>query len=371
MDAAASLRQTVTHLFDAVKYSSHAKELEEAAKEAESSLEVELAKLESQTDEVRNLLSRMEGESSQEIRDLSVKLEDFLNTAASQAKAKMERQAKDGLEERRRLAEVERDKALKSLEAYLASDPLPVIESMVHVKLNDGIYEALARYECDGGMKYDFRLASQNSGLFHRELALSRLGYELKVPVRFSRAILKKERVPGFERLDQYVLSNAETSGGKIRANFQKLGNGASMKVVTSGSGESDFVGLEYSDEAEAVNVMNDPALSALVDLGDLRKAAAEIVTGMGELAKKKVALLRLTLNGEEPLDSLDYERILDLVLKVLGAPYRSVVTTLSKGAQAKDALDGLTVEFIQDRVRVLGKKAAAVSQALGVPQSK
>ena len=371
MDASASLRQTVTHLFDAVKYSNHARELEVAAKEAESNLEMELSKLESQTDEIRNLLSRMEGETSEHIRELSVQLEEFLATAASQAKSKMERTTKEELEEHRRMAEVEKDKALKSLEAYLASDPLPVVESMVNVKLNDGIYEALARYECDGGMKYDFRLASQNSGLFHRELELSRLGYELRVPVRFSRAILKKERVPGFERLDQYVLATAETSGGKIRANFQKVGNGAKLKVVTSGSGESDFVGLEYSDAAEAVNVMNDPALSALVDIAVLRKAAGEIVSGMSDLAKKKVALLRLTLNGEEPLDSLDYERILDLVLKVLGPPYRSVVTALSKGGQAKEASEGLTVEFIQDRIRVLGKKSASVAQALGVPQPK
>lgn len=364
------MRQTVTHLFDAVRYSTHAKELEDAASEVESSLEIELNKLESRREELSHLISTVGEEEADALKNLARQLEDFLSSAAEQAKEKLQSSAKEELEEHRRSAASERDKALKSLEAFLASDPLPVVESLVQVRLNEGFYEARSRYECEGGMKYDFRLASQNSKLFHQELVLSQLGYELRVPVRFSRALLKKERVPGFERLDQYVLTNAEASGKKIRANFQKVGNGASMKIVTTGHEEGDFVGLEYSDRAEAVNVMNDPSLSAHVDLTSIRKATGALVEELNVLAQKKVALLKLSLDGEESLDELNYHAILELVLKVLGPSYRTVVKKLQTGSPATDTKDGLTLDLLRQRVKVLGALGSTVSASLGLSPS-
>jgi hypothetical protein len=368
MEAAASLRQTVTHLFDAVRYSLHAKELEQAAVQTESSLQLELSKLESQTDEISDLLSGLKNEQSDALKQLSHQLQEFLSSAKEQAEERLRRSASEELDERRRGAASERDKALKSLEAFLATDPLPVIENLVQVRLNEGIYEARSRYECEGGMKYDFRLASQNSKLFHQELILSRLGYELRVPVRFSRALLKKARVPGFERLDQYVLTNAEASGAKLRANFHKEGNGATLKVITTGPNEGDFVGLEYSDRAEAVNVMNDPTLTAHVDLPSIRKATEEVVAELHELAKKKVALLKLSLNGEESLEDLDYEKILDLVLRVLGPSYKAVVQKLFKAGPGSENSEGVSLTLIKERLKLLGPRASKVSASLGIP---
>lgn len=368
MEAVASLKQTITHLFDAVRYSAHAKELESAASDTEGRLELELSKLESQTEELSNLVSNMKNEPAEALKELSHQLEEFLASAKEQAEEKLRRAAREELEEHRRGVASEKDKALKSLEAFLASDPLPIVESQVQVRLNEGVYEARSRYECEGGMKYDFRLAAQNSRFFHRELILSEFGYELRIPVRFSRAVLKKSRVPGFERLDQYVLSNAEATGKKVRANFQKMGNGASLKVMTTGDEEADFMGLEYADRAEAVNVMNDPALSQHVDMASIRKASGELARELNDLAKKKVALLRLSLNGEESLEDLDYNKILELVLRVLGPGYRSVVSGLSKLSPGSEAGEGLTLGFIRERLKILGSMADKVSVSLGMP---
>jgi len=366
MEAPASLRHTVTHLFDAVRFSNHAREMEEAARKAETELEVELNKLESHTEEISNLLSRMMSGSDEPVRELSRQVEEFLETAKEQAKEKLERKTKEEVQNFKNTSATEKDKALKSLEAYLAADPLPILETVVQVRLNEeGIYEARSRYECEGGMKYDFRLAAQNSRLFHQELMLSQFGYELRIPVRFSRALLKKERVPGFERLDQYVLANAETSAGKIRATFNRPGNGASLKVVTSGPKPDDFLGLEYSDQSEAVNVTNDPSLGAHIDLEAVKKAMNELVSELMVLSKKKVALLKLSLNGDEPLENIDAQEVLSLVLKVLGPGYRSLVKEISDG-NPKHGKD-LTIGFIQERLKVLGDLTGSVSTALGV----
>ncbi len=366
MDEAASLRQTVTHLFEAVRYSQHAQELEEAARKSESDLEGDLSRLESRTEEILNLVSSLKDDSETSVRELSRQVSEFLSAAMVQAVEKLKRKAKEELAEYRRTALGQRDKALKSLEAYLASDPIPVIENVVSVRLVEGLYVGQSQYECDGGMKYEFGLAAQNSTLFHQEMTLSRLGYDLKIPVRFSRAILKG-RVPGFERLDQYVLADAETSAGRIRANFQKPGDGAQFKLVTSGSDDHGFVGLEYSDETNAVNVMNDPALSAHVDLETIRKAMGELVKELTDLAKKKVALLRLSLNGDEPLENINCYSILQMVLRVLGPSYRSIMKKLPAGHSAEGGGGELSLAFINDRLKVLGTLSRPVSQLLGL----
>ena len=369
MEAIASLRQTITHLVDAVRYADHAKELDESARSVEGDLETALNKLEAQSEELSNMISSMKVEQEPMLRELAQQLEGFLGTAKEQAKSKLQKRAKQQLEEHRKSSSTEKDKALKSLEAYLASDPIPILESSVQIRLNDGVYEAHSRYECDGAMEYEFRLASQTSRLFHEPLTLSRMGYELKVPVRFSKALLGKNRVPGFERLDQYILTDAESTGGKLRANFERHGNGAKIKVVTSGNQQDGFVGLEYSDQAQAVNVMNDPSLVGYVDIQKLKNATDDLVNELADLSKRRVALLKLSINGEGALDDLAVHRVLRQVLDIMGPSYRSLVRDLSSGRAPGKSPDEISLEFLKTRVKLLGTElSSAVSQSLGIP---
>ena len=369
MEVAASLKQTLTHLFDAVRFADHARQVEETARSTEGDLETSLSKLEARSEELTNLLASMKEESESVLKELSKQLEGFLITAKDQAKTKLQRKATQELEDYRSIAASERDKALKSLEAYFASDPLPVIENIVQVRHSEEVYEARSRCECEGGIKYDFRLAAQNSKLFHQTLTLSELGYEIKVPVRFSRALLSKSRVPGFERLDQYVLASAESSAGRLRAGFEKSGNGSKMKVITSGDKDDGFVGLEYSDQLQAVNVMNDPSLVAYVDLEAIKKAAAELITELSELSKRKVALLRFSLNEEAALDDLNYREILQTVMNVMGPSYRALVKKMATGSPKANSGGELTLQFIQDRLKTLGGELSnSVSQSLDLP---
>src|SRR6267378_3520230 len=104
MEAAASLRQTITHLFDAVRFADHAKALEEAARSTEGDLEVELNKLEAHTEEVSSLLATMNSEPEGTLKELSQQLEDFLITAKEQAKSRLQKKAIEQLEDYRRAA---------------------------------------------------------------------------------------------------------------------------------------------------------------------------------------------------------------------------------------------------------------------------
>jgi len=367
MGPSASLKQTITHLFDAVRFADHANELEESARSVEGNLEMALNKLEAQTEEISNLLGTMKVDREAVLKELAQQVDGFLGTAKEQAKSKLQRGAKQEIEGYRKAVSGERDKALKSLEAYFSSDPLPILDNAIQVRLNDGVYEAKSTYECEGGFKYDFRLAAQNSEVFHEPFAFSKLGYELRVPVRFSRAVLSRTRTPGFEKLDQYILADAETSGGKLHANFEKPGNGAKLKVITSGSQEDGFLGLEYSDRLQAVNVMNDPSLLAFVDIEAIKKATGVLVTGLNDLSKRKVALLRLAVNGEQTLDKVSWREILLKVISVMGPKYRNTIKKLSTGVPTDDG-EELDMDYLKGRVKLLGGDLArSVSQALGL----
>jgi len=367
MQAVASLKQTMTHLFDAVRFADHANELEESARSVEGDLEAALNKLEAQTEEVSNLLAAMRVEREDVLKELSRQVDGFLATAKEQAKSKLQKSATQQLEDFRRAISSERDKALKSLEAYFAAEPLPIVERVVQVRLKEGVYEARSQYECEGGVKYDFRLAAQNSKVFHHPLILAELGYDLRIPVRFSRGLLSKARTPGFERVDQYVLSDAETSGGRLRANFENPGNGAKIKMVTSGNQEDGFVSLEYSDQIQAVNVTNDPALVAYVNLDPLKRAANDLVTELNELSKKKVALLRLSVNGEQTLNDVSCREVLQKVLSIMGASYRDSIRKIASGRSLEDG-EVLDLDYIRGRLKLLGGDLAkSVSQTLGL----
>ena len=367
MQAAPSLKQTVTHLFDAVRFADHASELEESARGIEGDLETALSKLEAQTEEISNLLAAMRVEREDVMKELSRQVGGFLTTAKEQAKSKLQKSARQQLEDYRRAISSEKDKALKSLEAYFASDPLPILESVIQVRLTESVYEARSRYECEGGIKYEFRLAAHNSQIFHQAFSLSRLGYELRIPVRFSRALLSKTRTPGFERLDQYVLSDAETSAGRLRANFEKPGNGAKMKVVTSGNQKDGFVSLEYGDQFQAVNVMNDPSLVAYVDVDAIKQAATALVTELSELSKKKVALLRLAVNGEQGMDDVNCREVLQRVLDIMGANYRDLVRKMASG-NPEDKSEDMDIAYVRGRLKVLGGDLSkSVSATLGL----
>ena len=362
------MKQTVTHLFDAVRFADHASELEESARSIEGDLETALNKLEAQTEEISNLLAAMKVEREDVMKELSRQVDGFLATAKEQAKGKLQKGARQQLEDYRRAISSEKDKALKSLEAYFAADPLPVLENVIQVRLNEGVYEARSRYECEGGIKYEFRLAAHNSQVFHQPFSLSQLGYELRIPVRFSRALLSKTRTPGFERLDQYILSDAETSAGRLRANFEKAGNGAKMKVITSGDQKDGFVSLEYGDQLQAVNVMNDPSLVAYVEIDAIKQAAEALAKELNELSKKKVALLRLTVDGEQGLNDVNCREVLQRVLGIMGAGYRDFVRTMASGGPG-DKSEDMDLDYIRGRLKVLGGDLSMlVSQTLGLP---
>jgi hypothetical protein len=366
MEDHASLRQTLTHLFDAVRHGRNFRDLADSAKAIENRLQDQLTRLEVNSGELYSLLASMKRDPEEPIRLLGQQVEAFLQTAKQQARSKLENAASGELRQARASMSSEKDKAVKSLEAYLATSPLPLTDSTTALRFDDKTYVAQADFECEGGLTYEFGLATQNSKYFHGEFMLSQFGSELKVPVRFGRTLLKG-RVPGFERLDQYLLTNAELSNGKLRASFQKMGGDATFKVVMSGFGKDDFCGIEYVDPGGTVNIMTDLSLMVHVDIDSLKAAMSRLASELNAVAGMKVTLLRSSLDGEDLLETLDCYKLLEMVMRVLGPKYRTLLEKLPEKQISGKSGEELSLMFVKERLRLLGDFSKPVSQLLGV----
>jgi hypothetical protein len=112
---------------------------------------------------------------------------------------------------------------------------------------------------------------------------------------------------------------------------------------------------------------MNDPSLSPHVELDTLKKAMGDLVTELTDLAKKKVALLRLSLNGNDLLKDLDFYRLLQLVLSVRGSDYRAILKGVSDRKAGPGEGAPLNIGFINERLKILGDRSPFVSEALGL----
>ena len=109
---------------------------------------------------------------------------------------------------------------------------------------------------------------------------------------------------------------------------------------------------------------MTDPSLGVHVDLEAVKRAMGELASGLADLSSKKIALLRLSFGGEDVLQRLDCEEVLKLVLKVMGPAYQATVRKIANGTS--DGEGDFTIDFIRERLKVLGGASTSVATALG-----
>lgn len=127
---------------------------------------------------------------------------------------------------------------------------------------------------------------------------------------------------------------------------------------------------MEYSDQLQAVNVMNDPSLVAYVDIEAMKKATGELASQLDDLSKKKVALLRLSVDGEQSLENVSCRVILQKVMGVMAPKYRACLRRSPSDASAAD--EELDLDFLRGRLKVLGGDLSkSVSQVLGLTSAQ
>ena len=118
----------------------------------------------------------------EDAESLSRKVNEFAALAIHQAKERVQANLREALEDSSSESRSEELKAKKSLESFLASTPLPVIDEEVSVELTDSSYSATAKYKCAGEIEYEFLLNTASSPLFRSELMFSGVQKGIQAP---------------------------------------------------------------------------------------------------------------------------------------------------------------------------------------------
>jgi hypothetical protein len=357
-DASSHLKSVLMDLIDSVRFSQNVKDAQAKAKSSEERLERQLDELEVLKTSITDSLSDVKWLDEAYKTELSKNISGFVNAAIEQVRGRLKARLKQDQEDYKNATESERLKAIKSLEAFLASNPLPIVDSVITLKHDEGAYAARARYKTEGGIQYEFSLNSAESKLFQNDFSLNAFGKEIKLPVRLNKTWLRKEPGAGFERLDQYILDKAEVSGNHMVCSFVSRESESTVDIVFSRSDQDSFVTIEYHDAKGRVDVTGEPSLSKHLDLQAVKSSMAQLLSAIGELEHSKLALTRLKMDEQDVLETLDCYGFMLKVIEILKPEFESW-----KGAPVDNAL-------LKERLRLLGEKARPVLRALGLSEA-
>jgi hypothetical protein len=297
-----------------------------------------------------------------EFRELISKIEEFADTAALQTKRVLEQKFEKQKEELKEEAEAYRIKALKSIETFLSSDPLPILDKRVTLKAVGGAYEARVRYTCAEKIEYEFLLDTKNVDLFQNSLEFSKFEKGLKIAVRLGKTWLKSELVPGYEKLDQYVLSSAEVSKTNTVATFIHEQSEKKFTFVYSKSETQSFIEVKYEDSQGSVDVNADPQLNKYLETEPLKYALENLTLALLELERHKMRLTKLVQDENDLLSSLDFFELLLTSSKIASQNLKKVPGATLFTEFSKEEI----VQFVE-RLKLLGREGLQIASLFGI----
>jgi hypothetical protein len=355
-EASVSTKSFFTDLVDAVTYSQAWMQSTEEQTAYRERAEKQLGELEELSSRIA---ANFEGlQIDREYSEpLSKVINEFADAAIRQQTEKLNSKLREWIKESSAASDAERLKAVRGLESYLATTPLPVMDEEVVLELSNSSYTTSVEYKCSGKIEYVFQLNTANSPLFRSEFTPSAVHKGIKLPVRLGKAWLRKEAVPDFEKLDAYVLSTARASKNHLVAKFANPDTGSSVGIVFSRSGKDSFVTAEYTDGKGKVDVTGEPALSKHLDLDSLKAAMNQLLDAISQLKKEKLKLDHLEVQGKDVLASLDCLGFMQQATAVI--------------VQSNEAIEDIRrhdAKVAKDRLKLIGPSGAAIFDALGIP---
>lgn len=353
-DNAALFRGVITDLYEAVLFSSRqdlsAKQMEE--------LNARLGEKIADVDELFRSITRpmkqyLENNPSEAFKQTSEAITKFSRTALDQYKEKVNAEFRGKEEEIATIATSYTTKALKGAETFLFDNPVPIEESAMYIRYVSGGYKAVRKVQCQGEIQYEIILNTAQSELLEGPLYFSRLYKGMRLPIRQSASWITKETVIDREKLDSYLLVNAEFAHGTMIAVFRDEESRSEFRFVLSGTGQHAIFAIEYKDEHETVDINSHPALQNYVDGKVIRHALSSLSNAIVSLRANPVRLSELTVDGEDILTNQNFSRLAERVFEVLNERIRDGMKAFISDQESMYELE-LDNPKVSDRLRFL-----------------
>jgi hypothetical protein len=349
----------LTELVDAVRYSQNYERLLKEQTELKTHADKQLQMLDDVAPRISLAFDGLDLD-PKEAEGLARKINEFAALAVQQTRDRIKSRLQSELDDSAARLKSEDSKAKKSLESFLAAQPLSVIDEEFSLELANGSYTTLAEYKCAGEIEYEFLLNAAGSPMFRSELTFARVQKGVKLPARLGKAWLKREPVPDFERLDGYGMIKARASKNHLTAVFQNHETSSVVTLVYSRSADESFLTIEYADEKGKVDVTAEAGLSKYLDLPPMKTSTGRILDAIVDLKKEKLQLNKLDSEGKDILATLD----------CLGF-MQHVAVVISQSKESMEALRTIDPKMAIERLKLLGPGAAKMMEILGfVPRS-
>lgn len=358
-----SVRQAFTSLADAMLYLQRLRELERKREESKEQSESRLIALETFKVDVAEDVSKLKeilGEAR--TNELSKQIVGFSSTAVEMMKEKMNQ------ESQRQLATMESDynsektRAVKSIEAFLSTSPLSIIDRSIEVTLQDGAYAAKARYRCQENIEYEFLLDAKVNTFFKGQLRLGVFERNLRIPIGLGRSWLKKEPVPDYRSLEQFVVSYAEATETSLVVECSETEGEDRVKLIYTRHGDHASLTLQYSHTAGTIDVTQEPGLNVHLDSDAFIRTMERIWIAMNDLEKRKVAITKIICDNRSLLETLEFSDFFTKSWKSISGSVREAMRT-----RAKEDQEALDKDFVSEKLKSLGAEADEISDLLQV----
>lgn len=366
-----TVKNIIINLVDSVIYSQRALDIKADIERLKHEISDRLARVNEVNLNISSALKRYEEEDAIKIfLDTRKQILDFTTLALEQYKKKLEKELNQNIKEKEEERISDETKALRSLEAFLAKDPLPLEELGITIKAIEGGYEGRARYRCGQGIKYEFTLNARNVDVFRNFLEFITLAKGLRIPIRTGGSWIAKEPVVDYEKMGKYYMTSSELSKEHLISTFTNHEKNSEFRFVYSKSEETAFVHVEYKNKAETVDITSQPALNKNLKTEELKESLDKITEAMITLEDNKLKLSKLSLNEEDLLGEMRYYDFLVQVIKLLSPGVKEAFSYLiEKGENLiSEKKNGETDRnYIEARIKLLKERSAEIFKLLNL----
>jgi len=365
------LKQSFSTLIDSMKDAQRMREAEERIREIEETNKSRLSALENLQEELKRAVFSFEDTIGKELTiDLEKQVSSLSLVALDLTRKKIQEKYLTALKESQAELETEKTKAFKSMEAFLAIPPFSVLERSITVELLDGVYAAVANYDCVEDIQFEFSLDCNKSTVLNKEFKASSPEGEIQVPISLGRSWLKKEPIAEYEGLDDYVLSTAEVTETSLTAVYTNHEKSSTIKIIDSKRDSHTSLTLEYSTSETKVNVTSEPTLNKFVNPEQIEASSDSLWRSVLELEKYKISLLKLVSDGKVVFegDRLDSQQFLTKAWKIIepdiGAAIRDGPPASEGAVPSRDEVT-LNQAFVRQKIGPLGPSGNALLASL------
>ncbi|MDA4114762.1 MAG: hypothetical protein OK474_12025, partial [Thaumarchaeota archaeon] len=267
--------------------------------------------------------------------------------------------------------DIERTKTFKSMEAFLATMPFPLLDKAISLRSVSGAYAANVRYDCAKNIQYEFSLDCKRSSVLNKGYILTSPEGEIKIPVAMGKSFFKKEPVPDYEGLERYVLTIAEATDPHLASTYISADKPSSVTIINSKRDAHASMTVEYVSAGAKTSITSEPALNKFLNSEQIEKASEALWRSILELESFKIDLVKLTSDGRAVFDAGKFDagqflaRAWTIIEPEIEATVRQGIPAGEGDAASPGQESALDEAFVRQKISTLGDAGAPILASL------